>query len=83
MQKTVVYVTFFNIDDLVLRFGRKELVDVLIPLLTDTSKDWCANLLLYEITEHDATNFFVIQSKKEWTETIMQRDLAYWKKFRY
>jgi len=49
-----------------------------IKLLSDTTKDWAANLCLYEIYKKDATVFKSIKTKDQWDKCCRSNDVNYW-----
>jgi hypothetical protein len=59
----------------------RKVLGLLISSLKDTTKDFCAALLLYQITHRDASAFLVINSRKEWVTFLKDKDQVYWQEY--
>lgn len=57
------------------------LINSLIPLLNDTSKDWCTVIFLYCLSGKDASQFIGLRDINEWRKLYKKRDIKYWNKY--
>jgi hypothetical protein len=78
LPKTVVVVNSVNIKSLGKKYNKPLLVKRLISVLGDTNKDWYANVLLYALTEKDATSLLVIDGRDDWLRINKSKDIEYW-----
>jgi hypothetical protein len=78
LPKTLVAVQSVDVNRLVAKYKKKLLVKRLFSVLGDTSKDWYANVLLYAITERDATPLVAIEGREDWLNSNKSKDIEYW-----
>lgn len=78
--KYLVFVKSVNLESWSNR-DKKKLINRLAPMLADTTKDWYANVLLYQLMERDASSLFVVENRNEWIERSKEDDLNFWKSY--
>ncbi|MBX3257698.1 MAG: hypothetical protein KF862_26455 [Chitinophagaceae bacterium] len=82
LPKMQIFIKSCNVDRLKKRYQKKELVESLTNVLSDSTKDWYANVLLYAITQKDATPLLGIGSRTEWiNSTGKYNDSVYWRHY--
>jgi hypothetical protein len=94
--KHVIYVSMLqlriksiNVEALQAKYRAPNLVRRLVFLLDDSSRDWYANLLLYQISGLPNAGALAIQSREAWLlpaqkgspTTFRDQDIAKWKKY--
>jgi hypothetical protein len=79
LPKNQVFVNSDELDILLKKVNKEELIKACVQALQDTTKDWYANMLLYQLTDKDASVFLIIESRKEWVNTNQINDIIYWK----
>lgn len=79
LPKIVVRVVGVNLKSFSNSSRKEVLIKALIAALDDPKKDWNANLLLYEITDKDATPLVGIQDKDAWQD-VRYMEIKYWKR---
>lgn len=64
------------------KYGKK-LVPELVAMLNDSTRDWAANLLLYNITEQNATmlKYYPTSKLDEWKQEQKAKEIAKWKDY--
>lgn len=50
-------------------------------MLADTTKDWYANVLLYQLTNKDASSLIVVDTRNKWIEMSKDEDLNCWRSY--
>lgn len=78
--KYLAFVDSVNFESLANR-DKNKLINRLVPMLTDSTKDWYANVLLYQLTQKDASSLIVVENRNEWIEKSKDNDLNYWKSY--
>lgn len=81
LPRNSVIVKSSDVDALLSKVRKSKLIKSLIPLLNDSNKDWYANVLLYQITERDATPFMVIEDRETWVMRNREKDIEYWNNY--
>jgi hypothetical protein len=78
--KTLVELENGYMKKLAAKYGKK-LIPELIDLLSDTIRDWAANIFLYALTETSAVTIKYYSSSKikEWRSIRKEVDVAKWK----
>jgi hypothetical protein len=82
-------VTSTNVTELKAKYPQPALVRGLVSLLDDTTRDWYANLLLYQLSGRPNEGALGTQSRERWvlpiqkdsTATFRDQDIAMWKKY--
>lgn|SRR5690606_4645249 len=77
LPKNLVFVKSLSLQSLSDR-DKQRLVSRLIPMLNDNTKDWYANVLLYQLTEREASSLIIIENRDEWVAKHKDEDLKYW-----
>ncbi len=69
-------------------FPRKELIEKLVTLLKDTTRDWYADLLLYNLTREPSLNILACNTREQWLKINpqtnrphQQYDVDFWQKY--
>ncbi len=67
---------------IVRNYGKKFVPD-LVLLLTDSTRDWAANILLYSITETNATmlKYYPTSKMNEWRRERKDKDVERWRNY--
>lgn len=78
--KYLAFVDSVNFESLANR-DKNKLINRLVPMLTDSTKDWYTNVLLYQLTQKDASSLIVVENRNEWIEKSKDDDLNYWKSY--
>jgi hypothetical protein len=81
--------TTIDVGELLRIYPKDSVIHDLIGLLNDTTRDWCANVLLYQITRKLNMNAFTITTREDWikpinkqtTETHRDDDFKAWKAY--
>lgn len=81
LPKTVVVVKSVDVKSVLSKYKKSALLKRLIAALDDPNKDWYANILLYAITERDATSLVVIEGRADWVNSNKEKDVEYWSKY--
>jgi hypothetical protein len=81
LPKTIVEVKSVDINSILSKYNKSSLIKSLIDVLNDPNKDWYANILLYAISQKDATPLIVINGRKDWVDVYKEKDLHYWNDF--
>lgn len=81
LPKNFVVIKSYDVDALLAKVTKIKLIKSLIPMLTDTTKDWYANVLLYQITGRDATLLIVIENREAWVTRNRKKDIEYWNSY--
>jgi len=68
-----------NINNLITEFSKDSVIAALIRLLPDTSKDYIANCLLYEIINNRELSDFYYYDRAKWVKERMIIDKAKWR----
>jgi hypothetical protein len=79
LPRDLVMVTSLDVNKMVAEFGQKKVIELLLPLLQDSSKDWYANVLLYDITKRDATPLIVVDNRPSWINNNHDLDITFWR----
>ncbi|MDF2193515.1 hypothetical protein [Paraflavitalea sp. CAU 1676] len=64
---------------MITRYGRKRLMKRLVRLLSDTTRDWYANILLYSFPTATGCSFTAIRNRREWIKWSKEEDVKYWR----
>lgn len=78
LPKILVFVKSSDVEGLLKTVKKNKVVKRLIPLLNDSTKDWYANVLLYQITDRDASALLVIENRNDWIKRNRENDIEYW-----
>jgi len=79
----LLLVSSINVDSLLRKYGKRDLLFGLIKALDNKSCDWYANALLYDITKRkDCAKFLFIKSRQKWLKEEKANDVAYWENFK-
>ena len=81
LQRILVTVESINVKSILTKKNKALLINRLISELKNPDRDWYANVILYAITERDATSFSVINGREDWINFSRQSDIIYWTKF--
>lgn len=77
-----VNIESLDIESLQEQVNHRKLMKKLISSLSDTTRDWYANLLLYAITKKDATSLLGIETRVNWINSLTKKnDVLYWEKY--
>ncbi|MBO9621019.1 MAG: hypothetical protein J7539_18530 [Niabella sp.] len=82
-----LHLSSVNVFLITRQFGIEHLMSHMNELLTDTTRDWYANLILYEITHRNTDIFLKVKNRDDWVEpraymhdsTYKQKDIEMWK----
>jgi hypothetical protein len=77
----IIFVKSTNVQKLIKRYGEKKLVEALVPCMNDTTKDWYASMLLYAITQKEASIMIGIENRDDWIKYQKKNDLSLWAQY--
>lgn len=77
-----ILVRSMDVNKLLKSAKRETVIRRLVGLLSDTTRDWYANLLLYDITHRDAIYYFgTPETRDSWVKSIRNKDIQYWNEY--
>ncbi|MBS1579326.1 MAG: hypothetical protein JST29_06765 [Bacteroidetes bacterium] len=73
----------YELDELIKKFSKDTVIIKLIKVLSDTTKDYVANCILYEIVNNKELRSFYFDNitREVWIKERMLIDLAYWRNY--
>ncbi|MFL9482491.1 hypothetical protein ACI6Q2_06900 [Chitinophagaceae bacterium LWZ2-11] len=75
---TIRSVEYYNIYRILSSCDSIGLINILLPMFNDETRDWYANLLLYDFTGRDATNLLGL-SADDWRKKYKAEDVRFWR----
>ena len=79
--KMLVMIKSINVNSLAKKYKKENLIRHLITVLNDPDKDWYANVLLYAITQKEASPLLAVENRDEWIIAGREQDLKYWNNY--
>jgi hypothetical protein len=75
------YLIHVELNDLQRKAVKKINKNEWLKILEDSTCDWAANLILYDLNKKDAIVFWANKvSEKTWHDVFRKRDIIYWKR---